>query len=406
MAIRYKPPANFLKFDLTVDLFHALVDAKAGMESLRALPYQKSWMEPLKEMELKNEVAGTSMIEGATFIGDEFNTAFQKEDSEELQTRSQRQIISAKKAYQWIETAPLDLPVEKAIKEIHRLMITGSDDDHCSPGKLRSKDQNVTFGIPEHRGASGGEELESAFSNLVKAASSYYVDHEPLLQALAVHYHLAAIHPFVDGNGRCARGVEAYLLRRAGYTTHGFIGLSNYYYEEKNQYLRVLAETREKEGNLTAFFVFGLKGITLQTARIRNIISKQNKIVLFKNMMFRVYRKYDTKRRRALSERQINILEYLLDQPEFSVSIENFIKETDYLYKDLKRGGHAFKRDLNNLLNLKSIKFTDLSKVTLETINDLDIWVNLDWPQVMTDTEFGQKILEKPTPVKLPKLKL
>ncbi len=32
----------------------------------------------------------------------------------------------------------------------------------------------------------------------------------------AAHYHLAAMHPFVDGNGRTARALEALMRERAG----------------------------------------------------------------------------------------------------------------------------------------------------------------------------------------------
>ena len=46
MAIRYHLPELFLKYRLTEDLFTALVNAKAGIESLQGLPYQKSWMKP------------------------------------------------------------------------------------------------------------------------------------------------------------------------------------------------------------------------------------------------------------------------------------------------------------------------------------------------------------------------
>ncbi len=37
-------------------------------------------------------------------------------------------------------------------------MVTGCDDDHCEPGKLRRRDDNVIFGIPPHRGCEGGAE--------------------------------------------------------------------------------------------------------------------------------------------------------------------------------------------------------------------------------------------------------
>ena len=62
--------------------------------------------------------------------------------------------------------------------------------------------------------------------------------------ALALHYHFAAMHPFLDGNGRSARALEALMLQRTGLRDTLFIAISNYYYEEKAEYLSALAEVR------------------------------------------------------------------------------------------------------------------------------------------------------------------
>ena len=82
---------------------------------------------------------------------------------------------------------------------------------------------------------------------------------DPLIQALAVHYHVAAIHPFEDGNGRTARALEALLLQRAGLRSSCFIPMSNYYYDEKPAYLAALARVRAQDHDLTTFLKFGLR---------------------------------------------------------------------------------------------------------------------------------------------------
>ncbi len=75
------------------------------------------------------------------------------------------------------------------------------------------------------------------------------------------------MHPFLDGNGRTARALEALVLQRAGLRDTAFIAMSNYYYEEKAAYLDVLAEVRSQNHDLTPFINFGLKGIALQCDR-------------------------------------------------------------------------------------------------------------------------------------------
>ena len=105
---------------------------------------------------------------------------------------------------------------------------------------------------------------QAALRQLCQAARTIFRDHDPLIQALALHYHFAAMHPFLDGNGRTARALEALMLQRVGLRDTLFIAMSNYYYEEKAGYLNALAETRALSHDLTPFLKFALKGIEKQ----------------------------------------------------------------------------------------------------------------------------------------------
>jgi fido (protein-threonine AMPylation protein) len=244
--IRYELPKRWILYDASA-VMAALVEAKSAVQSLTTLPYQKSWVEALQELQLKREVAGTSRIEGAEFTERELDEAVRPDVSPEaLRTRSQRQARAAMQAYRWIGELPTDRPISTdLVREVHRRLVTGCDDDHCPPGILRERDYNVTFGIPPHRGAEGGPVCEEAFNGLLQSAQTEFRDHDPLVQAMALHYHLAAMHPFLDGNGRTARAMEALMLRRAGLTDRAFVAMSNYYYDEKPAYLRILGEVRQ-----------------------------------------------------------------------------------------------------------------------------------------------------------------
>jgi Fic family protein len=230
--ITYKIPDKWIKYDFET-IAQNLILAKVAIETLKAMPYQLEWVKDLQNIELKREVAGTSRIEGADFTEKELDEAM-KESPEELLTRSQRQAHAAAQTYRWIATLPDDKPVDsEMIFEIHRKIVTGADDDHCEPGKIRTQDQNVNFGQPRHRGANGGEECRLAFEGFVNALNSEFKSHDPIIQAFACHYHLAAMHPFLDGNGRCARALEALMLQKAGLRDICFISISNYYYEDQ-----------------------------------------------------------------------------------------------------------------------------------------------------------------------------
>lgn len=387
-VIQYESPRDWIRYD-PARIQEELISAKSAIQTLRSTPYQLDWVQTLQEVELKREIAGTSRIEGAEFTERELEEAL-SESSESLLTRSQRQAAAAKATYRWISDQPDDLPIDReVILNIHRKIVTGADDDHCEPGHLRRPDENVTFGQPRHRGVPGGEICEKAFRDFTRALGSAYLDHDPILRALAAHYHLAAMHPFLDGNGRTARALEAFLLRRAGLKDICFIAMSNYYYEEKNSYLQSLAATRAAGHDLTEFFKFALKGIALQAGRVLNEVQLQVQKAIYRNLTIDLFSRLKSPRKRVIAERQMKILNELLSSQN-EVELNELVERTRLNYQNLKARDKAFLRDLSELVALGTIGYQkDSSGRYLFS-------VRLNWPTEITETEFFDRLRKLP----------
>jgi Fic family protein len=339
-------------------------------------------------MELKREVAGTSRIEGADFSDRELDEAL-KDTPEELLTRSQRQAHAAVQTYRWIAKLPDDRPIDsELIYDIHRRIVTGADDDHCPPGRLRELDQNVSFGQPRHLGVQGGEVCGETFARFTKAIEAEYRDHDPLIQALAAHYHLAAMHPFLDGNGRTARALEALMLQRAGLRDTCFVAMSNYYYDEKKTYLASLNGVREGDHNLTPFLLFALKGIELQSRRLLKEIQYQVTKELFRNMMLNLFHRLRSPRKRVIAERQIEVLNLLLETDW--MNLDQIIQRTAHSYASLRAPRKALIRDLSDLITLGAVKFEKLPDGSYR------LAARLEWPTEITDTDLYDIIKRLP----------
>ncbi len=390
MTIRYELPQNWIRYDFT-SVANGLLEAKATLMALASIPYQRSWAEELQRIQLKREVAGTSRIEGAEFTERELDAAM-SQTPDQLETRSQRQAAAAVATYRWIASLPEDVPVDAAlIKEVHRRIVLDCDDDHCAPGQLRGPDQNVTFGAPRHRGAEGGAQCEAAFNGLVQAAQTVFKGHDPLIQALALHYHLAAMHPFLDGNGRTARAVEALLLQRTGLRDTLFIAMSNYYYEEKTAYLEALAQVRAAGHDLTPFLAFALKGVESQCKRLFAEIRLNVAKALFRNTMTDLFGRLKSPRKRVMTERQVKILNLLLDEGEMDFTLLYDRAESFYAVKNWHK---ALARDLHYLQSLGAVRTR--AEGNPSTIFDLFIAINLDWPTQITETEFFARAKQLP----------
>lgn len=387
MFVRYEIPRNWITYD-RMAILEELLAAKAGILALTQIPYQRSWADELQKVQLKREVAGTSRIEGAEFTERELEAAMQ-ETPEQLESRSQRQAAAAVATYRWIATLESDRPVDlNLICDVHRRLVSGCDDDHCGPGQIRGRDQNVTFGAPRHRGVEGGEECRRSLDGLIGAVRGIFREHDPLIQALALHYHVAAMHPFLDGNGRTARALEALMLQRTGLRDTLFIAMSNYYYEQKVGYLNALAATRAADHDLTPFLKFALKGIESQCRSLFAEIRQQVAKALFRNTVTDLFGRLKSPRKRVMSSRHVQLLVLMLDEEEMTLSA--LAERTRHIYM-VKNPHKALVRDLNYLIGLEALSATRLPDKTGYSLR-----IRLDWPTRITETEFFKRVKAMP----------
>jgi len=196
------------------------------------------------------------------------------------------------------------------------------------------------------------------------------------------------MHPFLDGNGRTARALEALALQREGLKDTLFIAMSNYYYEEKNAYLTALAEVRAHDQDLTAFLLFGLRGIAQQCQRLLNEIQTNVRKALFRNMMYDLFPRLKSPRKRVMAKRQLEILKIMLDVD--SITLPEFLDRTDSLYKNLRNPVKAAVRDLMYLIRLKAISSEKIRE------NDYRFSARLEWPTEITETEFFAQVKQMP----------
>ncbi len=372
---RYQRPQRWIRYDPAA-IMEPLIAAKTAAGILSGLPYLPQWIEQVHEEQLRLEAVGTSRIEGAEFSQQEQDEALVPESiiRPDL-THSQRQLRAAESTYRWLRSQPANLPIDdRFILEVHRRFVTGCDDQNCEPGALRPDGWNVTFGSPQCRGVEGGDECHATFDSLCNAIAGEFTGHDRIIQAMALHYHIGAMHPFGDGNGLTARGLEAFMLRRAGVNDLVMVSLSNYYYERKEEYLTALFASRRSDHDLTPFLQFALPAVAEQCGSVANTIIDNHKRNLVRQFSVALFGQLRTPRRRALAERQLAILASLLEAEELSPVA--LIDRTASHYETLKHPGRAQLRDIIDLFDMGALEFHDDS-----------IRVNLDWPQQFAGSE-------------------
>ena len=384
----YTLPERWVSYNAAAVL-DQLVEARSAAGVLNRLPYLQQWIAQVHEEQLRLEAAGTSRIEGAEFSDQEQEIALASQIPPHVDlTRSQRQLRAADATYRWLRSQPIDRPIKpEFVLDIHRRMVTGCDDDYCEPGALRPRGWNVTFGTPRCRGAEGGNDCQVAFNGLGAAIAGEFRQHDRIVQALAAHYHIGAMHPFGDGNGRTSRALEAFMLRQAGVSNLVMVSLSNYYYEHKDGYLSAMSESRRRGHDLTPFLRFALPAVSARCNAVAESIVDHNKRTLFRQFAQSLFGQLRSPRRRVLAERQLHVLEALLESS--SLDAMDLLHRTVGIYRSLKYPRRAWIRDVIHMLDINAIKIDENGIVTL----------NLDWPQQLSESELLHRYENLPSAV-------
>ena len=189
------------------------------------------------------------------------------------------------------------------------------------------------------------------------------------------------------------------MLQRAGLRDSSFIAMSNYYYDEKSAYLTALAAARKNNHDLTPFLLFGLRGIALQCQRLMSEIQYEISKELYRNLMYDLFLRLKTQRKRVIAERQIEVLKTLLDVD--SVLWTDLISKMERAYSELKNPVRALVRDVNYLRELGAISVKKIEE-SVAAANEpplpprIMIAVRLTWPAEITETEFFEKVRRMP----------
>ncbi len=126
------------------------------------------------------------------------------------------------------------------VLELHRI-ITDRLLDKTRNGKIRknpvyieNQDHEILYT------AIDADKVESALNWLLEWVKSSQFSLHPAIIAAVIHFRIAAIHPFSDGNGRTARALTSLFLALNQYDCDGALVLDSYYASDRKAYYAIL----------------------------------------------------------------------------------------------------------------------------------------------------------------------
>jgi len=152
---------------------------------------------------------------------------------------------------------------------------------------------------------------------------------DPVLKAGVAHLWFVTIHPFEDGNGRIARAVADMAFARAEETNQRFYSMSSQIQRERDAYYEILERTQQAtldiSGWLEWFLACFSRAITNAQETLGSVLHKA--------------RFWDTYRGQLLNERQVKVLNRLLDGFEGKLTTSKWAalapSSQDTAYRDI-----------------------------------------------------------------------
>lgn len=215
---------------------------------------------------LMEEAIRSSQLEGATTSRRVAKELLQS--GRPPKDRSEKMILNNYRALQFMRDVVGDELTPSHVLEMQRILTEGTLDDPEAAGRLQttSDDRVAVFDRNDpdvilHRPPPASqlpERLERlcAFANGTNEAGAFV---HPVIRAILLHFWLAYDHPFEDGNGRTARLLFYWSMRKQGYWLTEYLSISRLLRQGPAKYARSFLLTEQDERDATYFIIFQLR---------------------------------------------------------------------------------------------------------------------------------------------------
>jgi Fic family protein len=219
----------------------------------------------------------------------------------------------------------------EGIKRIQGMLTEDTLDNPKDSGRFRTekddiqvidgRDGKLLFDPPH------SNTIELSINELCEYANSCSDDEYtyPVLKAIIIHFWLAYIHPFVDGNGRTARALFYWYLLKCGYWKFEYLAISRIIKEAPAQYARAYLYTEMDDCDLTYFLIFNLGIIHRAIDKFEAYVERKKHELMSTVNYLRNFP--------DLNHRQYDLLRHAVLHPEAKYSIRAHQKLNGVVYQ-------------------------------------------------------------------------
>ena len=227
---------------------------------------------------LMEEAISSSQMEGASTTRKVAKDMLRKNISP--RSRSEQMIFNNYETIRFIVANKEKPLTSELLCHIHALMTNKTLENNSDEGRFRTNDDVVVEDSVSHEivhtppSCSDIPEFIDALCAFFNSEDEETFIH-PIIRAIIIHFMVAYVHPFVDGNGRTARALFYWYMLKKGYWLMEYMSISRIIYKSKKSYEKSFLYA-ESDGNDIGYFIaYNLRVLELAFNELQRYIKQK-----------------------------------------------------------------------------------------------------------------------------------
>lgn len=266
---------------------------------------------------LMEEAIYSSMMEGAVTTRKVAKDMLRRKITPK--DKSQQMIHNNYQTIQFIVANKYNALTPELVMHIHQLMTDKTLDNPEDAGRLRTNDNvvvenGITHEIVHH------PPTYKVLPEFINDLCNYFNENDasvfvhPIIRGIIIHYMLAYMHPFVDGNGRTARALFYWYMLKEGYWLTEYMSISRVIAKSKKAYEKAFLYVAADDGDLGYFISYNMRVLETSFKQLQDYIKRKQEEKVAANIFLQIG---------DINERQAQILKMFIDNPKEVVTVRN-----------------------------------------------------------------------------------
>ncbi|RUT78016.1 Fic family protein [Ancylomarina longa] len=307
---------------------------------------------------LIEEAISSSQIEGANTTRKKAKEMIHKE--QKPKSKDELMILNNFITMQEIAESKDEELTPKKILFIHRLISNNTLDNKEDEGRFR-KDNDIfvvnTSSSETVHTPPNFEEIPRLIEDLCLFFNSDTDDFiHPIVKGCIIHFILAWIHPFADGNGRTSRALFYWYMLKKGYWMTEYLSISRIIKGSKNQYEKAFLYTESDGNDLSYFITYHIKTLEKAVEALKSYINRKQKEVSQASKFLKIP---------LVNDRMAQILKIIYDDADR-------VLNTKEIESRFSISNYTARTDLKNLVELGFLEIIKVNKKKQNFIKSSD----------------------------------